>query len=106
MIPFERSFRTQETNSVRICENLCLSEGERCQSFSLGVHKKGNGTCQLSSIRIDPTTGRRPAGTIYDPDFDIYQRQTNCVPTSSTVNTGKQIHYDSKLLIILFICGW
>lgn len=24
------------------------------------------------------STGRRPAGTVYDPDFDIYQRKENC----------------------------
>lgn len=46
--------------------------------FLLGKSVKGNGTCQLSSSKIDLSTGRRPAGTIYDPDFDIYQRKENC----------------------------
>lgn len=78
MIPFDRTFRTTDTNSIRECENLCKAEGDECQTFSLGIHNKGNGTCQLSSKRIDVTTGRRPAGTVYDPDFDIYQRQINC----------------------------
>lgn len=46
--------------------------------FHSGKSVKGNGTCQLSSSRIDLSTGRRPAGTFYDPDFDIYQRKENC----------------------------
>ena len=78
MIPFDRVFRTIDTNSVRECERLCAAEGDKCQSFSLGIGKaNGNGTCQLSSIRVEKS-GRRPIGTLYDPDFDLYQRQLNC----------------------------
>lgn len=88
-IPFERTFRTTDTNSVRVCENLCIAEGDKCQSFALGIHSKGNGTCQLSSIRIDQLSGRRPIGTVYDPDFDIYQRQLNCgISTSNLLPNG------------------
>lgn len=89
MIPFERTFRVVETNVIRECENLCKAEADRCQSFALGIAPKGNGTCQLSSIRIDPTTGRRPAGTVYDPDFDIYQRQLNCGINEPVGKPGK-----------------
>ncbi|KAG5666320.1 hypothetical protein PVAND_017819, partial [Polypedilum vanderplanki] len=38
-----------------------------------------NGTCQLSSQVIDGTESS-PAGTIFDPDFDLYERKTsNCL---------------------------
>lgn len=78
MIPFERTFRTTDTNKLQICEKLCIAEGDKCQTYSLGISVKGNGTCQLSAHKIDLSTGRRPAGTVYDPDFDIYQRKENC----------------------------
>lgn len=78
MIPFERTFRVVETNVIRECENFCRAEADRCQSFALGISPKGNGTCQLSGVRVDASSGRRPPGTVYDPDFDIYQRQLNC----------------------------
>ncbi|XP_037050767.1 uncharacterized protein LOC119084803 [Bradysia coprophila] len=78
MIPFDRTFRTTDTNKKQICEKLCIAEGDKCQTYSLGISVKGNGTCQLSSNKIDLSTGRRPSGTLYDPDFDIYQRKENC----------------------------
>lgn len=78
MIPFERTFRSTDTNQITICEKLCIGEGDKCQTYSIGISVNGNGTCQLSSSRIDRSTGRRPAGTVYDPAFDIYQRKENC----------------------------
>lgn len=78
MIPPERTFRTSDTNSIGVCQGLCASEGIRCQSFSLGISARGNGTCQLSGDRISENAGRRPRGTIYDPDFNLYQRKVNC----------------------------
>lgn len=78
MIPPERTFRTSDTNSVRVCQELCANEGDRCQSFSLGISALGNGTCQLSAERISENAGRRPRGTLYDPDFNLYQRKVNC----------------------------
>lgn len=80
MIPPNRTFRTSETNSVRVCKELCISEGARCQSFALGISSNGggNGTCQLSSDRIFENAGRRPRNTIYDPDYNLYQRKENC----------------------------
>lgn len=57
-----------------------MAEGKRCQSFALGISSvgSGNGTCQLSSERIYDSASRRPRNTIYDPDFDLYQRKENC----------------------------
>lgn len=77
-MPSERVFRTSDTNSVRICQELCAAEGLRCQSFSFGVSARGNGTCQLSGERVSENAGRRPRGTLYDPDFNLYQRKANC----------------------------
>lgn len=78
MIPPERTFRTSDTSSVRLCQELCEAEGNRCQTFSLGISARGNGTCQLSGERISENAGRRPRGTLYDPDFNLYQRKVNC----------------------------
>lgn len=78
MIPPERTFRTTDTNSVRICRELCFNEGIRCQMFSHGISSRGNGTCQLSEQRMSENAGRRPRGTIYDPDFNLFQRKPNC----------------------------
>lgn len=80
MIPPARVFRTTETTSVRVCKELCMSEGARCQAFALGISSigGGNGTCQLSGVRIFENAGRRPRGTIYDPDYNLYQRKENC----------------------------
>lgn len=91
MIPPERTFRTSDTNSVRVCQDLCAAEGERCQSFSLGISARGNGTCQLSGERISENAGRRPRGTLYDPDFNLYQRRANCEgnENDSTRPTGE-----------------
>lgn len=57
-----------------------MDEGKRCQSFSLGISALGggNGTCQLSSERVFENAGRRPRNTIYDPDYNLYQRKENC----------------------------
>lgn len=79
MIPPSRTFRTSVTSSVRVCKELCMSEGSRCQSFALGISpQNGNGTCQLSSERVFENAGRRPRNTIYDPDFNLYQRKEVC----------------------------
>lgn len=37
MIPFERTFRTTDTNQLQICERLCIAEGDKCQTYSLGI---------------------------------------------------------------------
>lgn len=79
MIPPNRVFRTSETNSVQTCKGQCIEEGMRCQSFALGISMvSGNGTCQLSSERVFENGGRRPRNTIYDPEFNLYQRIENC----------------------------
>lgn len=49
------------------------------------IHPRGNGTCQLSSQRIDASKSR-PVGTIFDPDFDMYARKENCLPTQGTTS--------------------
>ncbi|XP_073813437.1 uncharacterized protein isoform X2 [Musca autumnalis] len=77
MMPFEKTFRTEDTNSLRSCKEKCLQEGDKCQSISFGVHRRGNGTCQLSKEKYG-TSGGRPNGVIFDPDFDLYARKTNC----------------------------
>ncbi|XP_055593416.1 uncharacterized protein LOC129744747 isoform X2 [Uranotaenia lowii] len=76
MLPFEKTFRNSDTNSLKICETLCLNDKE-CQTFSFGISGRGNGTCQLSANLIDATNSR-PVGTIFDPDFDLYTRKYNC----------------------------
>uniref|UniRef100_A0A182NBM5 Apple domain-containing protein n=1 Tax=Anopheles dirus TaxID=7168 RepID=A0A182NBM5_9DIPT len=76
MLPFEKTFRNSDTNSLKICETLCLNDKE-CQTFAFGISGRGNGTCQLSSRTIDATKSR-PVGTIFDPDFDLYARKYNC----------------------------
>lgn len=79
MIPPNRVFRNSETHSFLLCKNQCISEGIRCQSFALGISlENGNGTCQLSSERVFGSAGRRPRNTIYDPQFNLYQRKENC----------------------------
>ncbi|XP_058058365.1 uncharacterized protein LOC131209333 [Anopheles bellator] len=76
MLPFEKTFRNSDTNSLKICETLCLNDKE-CQTFAFGISGRGNGTCQLSANTIDATKSR-PVGTIFDPDFDLYTRKYNC----------------------------
>ncbi|KFB44901.1 hypothetical protein ZHAS_00012813 [Anopheles sinensis] len=76
MLPFEKTFRNSDTNSLKICETLCLNDKE-CQTFAFGISGRGNGTCQLSANTIDATNSR-PVGTIFDPDFDLYARKYNC----------------------------
>lgn len=79
MIPPTRVFRTSETSSIQMCKGQCIEEGMRCQSFALGISTlSGNGTCQLSSERVFENGGRRPRNTIYDPEFNLYQRIENC----------------------------
>lgn len=80
MIPPNRVFRTSETNSLRTCKEQCIEEGKRCQSFALGISAAGggNGTCQLSKERVYEAAGRRPRNTVYDPDYNLYQRKENC----------------------------
>lgn len=98
MIPPDRTFRTSDTNSVQVCQDLCMAEGMRCQSFALGISSRGNGTCQLSGERIAENAARRPRNTIYDPDFNLYQRKINCgiqdnndLPGSNGGNYNKNI---------------
>lgn len=98
MIPPNRVFRTSETSSLRICKDQCIAEGERCQSFSLGISTShGNGTCQLSSERVFENAGRRPRNTIYDPEFNLYQRIENCHDDNDMSSTP-----DGKMTTIFF----
>lgn len=47
------------------------------------MHRRGNGTCQLSSEQYgNASGGGRPGGIIFDPDFDLYARKTNCFDLS------------------------
>ncbi|GAB0088372.1 uncharacterized protein DMENIID0001_027770 [Sergentomyia squamirostris] len=85
MMPFDSTFRNTDTNLLRTCEELCAREGSKCQTFAFGIHPRGNGTCQLSSKRIDSSKSR-PVGTIFDPDFDMYARKENCLPTPGTTS--------------------
>lgn len=80
MIPPDHVFRTIETNSLRVCREECIEEGKRCQTFALGISEAGggNGTCQLSKIRLFEYAGRRPRNTVYDPDYNLYQLKENC----------------------------
>ncbi|XP_017839409.2 uncharacterized protein LOC108597387 [Drosophila busckii] len=84
MLPFEKTFRTEDTNSLKMCKEKCLQAGEKCQAISFGVHRRGNGTCQLSSEQYGNGGGGggRPSGIIFDPDFDLYTRKTNCFDLS------------------------
>ncbi|XP_067632029.1 uncharacterized protein [Eurosta solidaginis] len=81
MLPFEKTFRTEDTNSLKMCKEKCIQAGEKCQSISFGVHRRGNGTCQLSTEKYS-ASGGRPSGVIFDPDFDLYIRKTNCFDLS------------------------
>lgn len=79
-----------------------MSESSRCQSFALGIstHGGGNGTCQLSGIRLSgiPTNERRPRNTIYDPEYNIYQRKENCRIQDNNEMPPKE---EGKLLLLL-----
>jgi hypothetical protein len=35
MLPFEKTFRNSDTNSLRICENICMMD-KKCNTFSFG----------------------------------------------------------------------
>lgn len=100
MIPPTKVFRTSETNSVRVCKELCMSEGSRCQSFALGIstYGGGNGTCQLSGNRVPENAGRRPRNTIYDPEYNLYQRKENCRIQDNNEMPPKE---EGKLLLLL-----
>lgn len=55
------------------------------------VHRRGNGTCQLSSEQYGAGGGGRPGGVIFDPDFDLYTRKTNCFDLSdNSIAAGPQ----------------
>ncbi|XP_070506825.1 uncharacterized protein [Chironomus tepperi] len=85
MLPFDKTFRRSDTNQLDVCTSLCLQDAE-CTTFAFGISTRGNGTCQLSSKVIDGT-GSSPAGTIFDPDFDLYARKTsNCLVDPSPNN--------------------
>lgn len=102
MIPPSRAFRTTETNSLNICRGQCIEEGSRCQSFALGINAKsgGNGTCQLSSERVFENAGRRPRNTVYDPNFNLYQRKENC---GTNDNNDMPSKLEGKVML-LFEC--
>lgn len=90
MIPPNRVFRNIETRLFLLCKNQCISEGMKCQSFALGISSEnGNGTCQLSSGRVFESTERRPRNTIYDPQFNLYQRNENCNDQDKIVTPPK-----------------
>lgn len=36
MLPFEKTFRTEDTNSLKMCKEKCLQAGEKCQAISFG----------------------------------------------------------------------
>ncbi|XP_039501919.1 uncharacterized protein LOC120458367 isoform X1 [Drosophila santomea] len=91
MLPFEKTFRTEDTNSLKMCKEKCLQAGEKCQAISFGVHRRGNGTCQLSSEQYGSGGAGRPGGVIFDPDFDLYTRKTNCFDLSdNSIAAGPQ----------------
>ena len=50
------------------------------------MHRRGNGTCQLSSEQYGGDGGGggggRPGGVIFDHDFDLYARKMNCFDLS------------------------
>lgn len=46
----------------------------------------------MSSEKID-TTLPRPAGTIFDPDFDLYERKLNCFDVPSDGNTIQTVGF-------------
>ncbi|XP_046810899.1 uncharacterized protein LOC111681958 isoform X2 [Lucilia cuprina] len=92
MIPFEKTFKTEDTNSLRMCKDRCLQEGDKCQSISFGVHRRGNGTCQLSKEKYK--LGSRPNGVIFDPDFDLYARKTNCFDLSDNSLQDQSDHLE------------
>lgn len=62
------------------------------RAFNYSVHRRGNGTCQLSKQIFSSSGGdsrnpekaegqvrnKRPMGILFDPDFDLYERKTNC----------------------------
>lgn len=58
------------------------------------MHRRGNGTCQLSSEQYGNASGGsnggsgRPGGIIFDPDFDLYARKTNCFDLSDNSLDG------------------
>lgn len=95
MISPDRVFRSSETNSLQVCREQCMEEGIRCQSFALGINLSsgGNGTCQLSKERAFEIAGRRPRNTIYDPNFNLYQRKENC---GTDDNNGKPPKLEGK----------
>lgn len=118
MIPPGRVFRTSDTNSIRTCKGQCMEEGMRCQSFALGISiANGNGTCQLSSERVFENGGRRPRNTIYDPEFNLYQRLDHCyddnnMPSKPGGNLKKknvnqiltQIKFIYTFISVSFLC--
>ncbi|XP_012162267.1 uncharacterized protein LOC105665484 [Ceratitis capitata] len=90
MLPFQKSFNTEDTNSLKNCKDKCIQAGDKCQSLSFGVHRRGNGTCQLSTEKFS-LTGGRPSGIIFDPDFDLYARKSNCFDLSDNTITDTTV---------------
>ncbi|XP_036332571.1 uncharacterized protein LOC118743917 [Rhagoletis pomonella] len=93
MLPFEKTFRTEDTNSLKMCKEKCTQAGDKCQSISFGVHRRGNGTCQLSTQTYS-TSGGRPSGVLFDPDFDLYARKSNCFDLNDNTITYTTLSVD------------
>lgn len=106
MLPDDKVYRTIETNSVRACQDYCAAEGDRCQSFSIGISQGGNGTCQLAKTPATESGDRRPKGTIYDPSFDIYNRKKNCFPVNNNAipTDGKMYCFFIQQYLVIKMC--
>lgn len=105
MFPGDKVYRNIETNSVRMCQDYCASDGDRCQAFAIGISTAGNGTCQLSAESATESGERRPKGTIYDPSFDIYNRKKHCLPMGHENAIPSAIGGERLLFIVLYWCA-
>lgn len=36
MLPFEKAFRTEDTNSLKVCKDKCIQAGEKCNLIAFG----------------------------------------------------------------------
>lgn len=59
------------------------------------MHRRGNGTCQLSTEKFSLASGR-PSGIIFDPDFDLYARKTNCFDLNDNTITDTTVGGDGE----------
>lgn len=55
MLPFEKTFLTVDINSLRICKEKCIQEGDKCQTISFGhvLHKYHN-WMQVTQLHLIP----------------------------------------------------